>query len=490
MKQYKLLILFFIISVFHSYSQQQSCEIMLEAAEKVLRKPSPFDDINTLFSLVEPCALQGNAKAENFLGTLYLKGIGIKKDEKKAFAYISKSANQGYASAQYNMGRFYKYGTGCEIDFKKAIEWFERGSNNGSSKSAYSLGYMYYKGFGVKQDYENAVYWFKNSSDPMARHYLGLCYYFGYGLAANEEKALEILSSNSILNSKTFISYIEKSQKEKLEAEVVKSLESTAEEGVMIDSSVVVDVQNELEYVPYETLELEDVKGKWIGKIVEYDWSGQHILRVLPVEMDINVDDDTQSVVVNSIVDDKKINSTAVWQDETLYFNNTNEKLKVDRLYSGHPKQLTVNYSLLSVSLQKYKDQGAGYIIGSLDSYIPSWSEYGRPMSIVLKPEGSTGIDDETLLALAEQDQFIKLYPVPFNQNFTVQYQLEKAENVYIELISLNGINKIVILPTTEQQQGDYTYSVPAASSLPEGLYVVRIMAGGQLYTRMIIKDN
>jgi hypothetical protein len=67
---------------------------------------------------------------------------------------------------------------------------------------------------------------------------------------------------------------------------------------------------------------------------------------------------------------------------------------------------------------------------------------------------------------------------------------LDAAENVYVELISLNGTNKIMILPTTQQQAGDYTYTIPVNPTLPEGLYVVRIIAGNQLHTRLIIKDN
>ena len=67
---------------------------------------------------------------------------------------------------------------------------------------------------------------------------------------------------------------------------------------------------------------------------------------------------------------------------------------------------------------------------------------------------------------------------------------MDAAENVYVELISLNGTNKIMILPTTQQQAGDYTYTIPVNPTLPEGLYVVRIIAGNQLHTRLIIKDN
>ena len=175
-----------------------------------------------------------------------------------------------------------------------------------------------------------------------------------------------------------------------------------------------------------------------------------------------------------------------------MYFKNFNDTFSLTKIYPEHPNKLNLNYNLLSTSLQKFTFQDNNFLIGSLDSYIPEWTEYGAPLSLILVPEGEeTFLNEETLLALAAQeDQFIKLYPVPFKDKLTVQYQLDTASNVYVELISLNGTNKIVILPTKLQQAGDYIYTIPIASTLPQGLYVVRLKAGNQLYTRMIIKEN
>ena len=39
------------------------------------------------------------------LGICYEKGIGIEKDEKKAFGWYLKSANEGNSNAQTNLGR-------------------------------------------------------------------------------------------------------------------------------------------------------------------------------------------------------------------------------------------------------------------------------------------------------------------------------------------------------------------------------------------------
>lgn len=471
---------------------QDVCEKNIKKAQSLIQNPSPFTEQAAIFNLIEPCALQGNAEAENYLGMLYLKGIGTEKDDIKAFKYISKSAKKNYDKAQYNLGRLYKYGSGCQLNFQKAMDWFETATANGNQRAAYSLGYMYYKGYGVEQNYTKAVYWFKRSEDPMAVHYLGLCYYLGYGVRANEDKALELLLNNPILNSKTLVDYIEKAQKETLKTKIEDDLQTTSAASNPINAEVVVETQNELKYEPYETLIFDDIKGAWSGKLVQYDWSGKHIQRILPIDIAIGINTITGAPQMTSTFEGQTLSSKAVWRDETLYLENPSDAVRLTKLFSSDPRQLTLDYNLFSIRLQIYEEQGVTYLLGALDSFIPEWTEYGEPMSLVLKPEGTVSeIDEKVLLALAAQeDQFIKLYPVPFNTQLTLQYHLETAANVFVELISLNGNDQIIIEPPTWQVAGDYNYSIPTTSSLPEGLYVVRIQAGNQLYTRMIIKNN
>lgn len=491
MKPNNILVYFMCFS-FATLQAQDACEENILKAKVLLKNPSPFTEQADIFNLVESCALQGHAEAENYLGMLYLNGIGIEKDAEQAFLHMSNAASKGYDNAQYNLGRLYKYGTGCKLDFQKAMDWFETATANGNQRAAYSLGYMYYKGYGVPQDYTKAVYWFERSDDPMAKHFLGLCYYLGYGVAANEDKALEILLNNPIINSQTLVSYIEKEQKENIETKVAADLIGTTVASNPIAADVVTEIKHELKYMSDEALELKDIKGSWTGKVIQYDWSGKHIQRIMPVVINITVDDTTGAVQFVSTIEDQEYSSKAIWEDETLYLENLTETITLNELYPSHPIDQTLNYNLFSTSLQKYTHQGVNYIIGHLDSYIPKWTEYGAPMGLVLKPEGTqSNLDEEVLMALATQeDHFIKLYPVPFNDQITVQYQLETASNVYVELISLNGNNKIVIHPTISQHAGDHTYTIPVDNTLPVGLYVVRLIAGNQIYTRMIIKNN
>ncbi len=74
---------------------------------------------------------------------------------------------------------------------------------------------------------------------------------------------------------------------------------------------------------------------------------------------------------------------------------------------------MTLDYELLSIHFKKQIIGKHTYLTGKIDSYIKNWKEYGQPTSIVLK-RLDNDIDLEMLNALvAQEDQFIKLYPNP-----------------------------------------------------------------------------
>lgn len=234
---------------------------------------------------------------------------------------------------------------------------------------------------------------------------------------------------------------------------------------------------------------VNDIDGEWVGKLLQYDWSGKHIVRILPVAINFITTNNILKIKVT--IAEQTLEATVQFKDGYVYVED-DLTFTLDKLYSNNPKETSLNHTLFTLSMQKKELEGSTYLTGLVDTFIESWMEYGAPMSLVLKEKEAIEVLDEDMLdaLLAQEDQFIKLYPVPFNEQLTVQYQLETADNVYVELVSLNGINKIVIQPNKLQQAGDYTYTIPVNTNLPKGLYVVRIMAGNKLRTRMIIKDN
>lgn len=478
-------------------SAQNNCDVNLEKAKLLLKRQTPFGDQQRLFKLIEPCALEGHAEAENALGIFYANGMGIEKDTEKAYNLITTAAQKGYPEAQYNLGMLHKLGIGCSVNFKEAVTWFKKATANGNQKAAFALGYMHYKGHGIAQDYKQAIHWFNQSDDAMASHYLGICHYLGYGVPANDTKAVEYLSVNkNFINSKTLLNYVEAEQKAKLEVQLNNELTTTQPtDSTYIQGEVIVEdavTFQDAEIENHEALTQNDITGEWVGKLIEYDWSKTHIVRIAPIRLNLTAKNN--KIQIESSIDNVKLDTaTAQWKDQNLYIEN-DLNFTLNKFYSSNPNELSLTYRTFSIGLQKKTVLGKTYLTGTLDTFIEAWVEYGTPMRIVVRPKNETTLEDDTDIALLEalatqEDQFIKLYPVPFSTQLTVQYELDKPATVMVELVSLSG-HTIVLAPEQHQPAGEHLFTVPTPSSLLEGLYVVRLHAGDQLYTRMILKDN
>src|SRR5690606_11710904 len=111
---------YFIIAFFfytHVYPQGGCGLNNIEKAQLYLEGDEYIEpDYYKAFSLLNPCALNGNRVAQNLLGIMYLRGDGVVKDETKGYELIKEAAERRLHPAEYNMGRLYKYGLGCSRD--------------------------------------------------------------------------------------------------------------------------------------------------------------------------------------------------------------------------------------------------------------------------------------------------------------------------------------------------------------------------------------
>ena len=80
-------------------------------------------DFATALKEWTPLAKQGDAKAQNSLGALYYKGLGVDQDYKTAAKWLALAAKQGSIVAQNNLGAMYYNGIGVDQDYKTAMKW-------------------------------------------------------------------------------------------------------------------------------------------------------------------------------------------------------------------------------------------------------------------------------------------------------------------------------------------------------------------------------
>jgi len=142
----------------------------------------------------EKAALQGDVKAQFILSSMYYNGKGVPKDSKKAFEWCEKAATQGDAKAQYGLGIMYDNGEGIPKDSKKAIEWYEKAALQGDAEAQFDLGLKYYNGAGITKDFKKAFEWYEKAAlqdVAKAKFGLGLMYYKGQNVSTDYNKSFE-----------------------------------------------------------------------------------------------------------------------------------------------------------------------------------------------------------------------------------------------------------------------------------------------------------
>jgi TPR repeat protein len=103
----------------------------------------------------------GDARCMDYLGYLYLEGLGSKRNPRLAFDYFRKAANLGNDQACRNLGNMYFDGRDIACDPTEARRWWQRATELGRDpRPAFSLAQLLTLGDGVKVDVELASkYW-------------------------------------------------------------------------------------------------------------------------------------------------------------------------------------------------------------------------------------------------------------------------------------------------------------------------------------------
>jgi uncharacterized protein len=131
-------------------------------------------------------------EAQNALAYCFEKGLGVVKNEQKAFELYSKAAAAGSPVAMANMGEAYVGGTYVKPDFGKALDWLEKSVEAGNAGALPKIGNMYFNGQGVPKDYAMAAQYFQQAADlnnGYALRFLANMYEVGLIGPPNLEKA-------------------------------------------------------------------------------------------------------------------------------------------------------------------------------------------------------------------------------------------------------------------------------------------------------------
>ncbi|MGC1498150.1 MAG: tetratricopeptide repeat protein [Sulfitobacter sp.] len=89
---------------------------------------------------LSPAARAGNADAEELIGIMYAMGLGVPRDDERAFEWYLRSAMKGHPGAQSGVGWYYEVGRGVPaVDLTRAYMWYTLSAIGGDPDAAISL---------------------------------------------------------------------------------------------------------------------------------------------------------------------------------------------------------------------------------------------------------------------------------------------------------------------------------------------------------------
>ncbi len=86
-----------------------------------------------------PAARAGNAEAEELIGVMYASGLGVERDDVRAFEWYLRASLKGHAGAQSGIGWYYEIGRGLPApDLVRAYTWYVLSTIGGDPDAAIS----------------------------------------------------------------------------------------------------------------------------------------------------------------------------------------------------------------------------------------------------------------------------------------------------------------------------------------------------------------
>jgi uncharacterized protein len=131
-------------------------------------------------------------EAQNALGYCFEKGLGVVKNEQRAFELYSKAAAAGSPVGMESLGGAYNNGLYVKQDYGKALDWLEKSVEAGNADALQQIGNMYFNGHGVAKDYAMAAQYFQQAADlnnGYALRFLANMYEVGLLGSSDLEKA-------------------------------------------------------------------------------------------------------------------------------------------------------------------------------------------------------------------------------------------------------------------------------------------------------------
>lgn len=379
------------------------------------------------------------------------------------------SATKAKIVQDYKLALQYKDGTGVPIDYSKAVGYFQQAANLGDAQSMYALAYMQYKGFGCTQDYPSAAATFANGAyvgRENSMYFYALCLRNGYGVGKNEDSAKYWLVKADSLGYK----------QAKLELKMMagengndsaKALVQQINNAAIPNNTPLNKFTKIFHSIPTPNM----MPGKYIGWLVQYDWSGQNVVSAKRLMFSVKKENDKFSGSWVEGTDTAAI--TAVLNFTSLNFDKSKYKRK-----DHYSPDSAVTYDFTNASLTMVQQGDSLYLAGNVIMFSPERKEPSKPLFVALSRKIESANVMATLLTAS---------PNPFVDVLRVDFQLGQPANVEIQLVSLNGT--ITYQNAAGALQAGH-YQLPLQPGfIAAGAYFLKLICNGQLTGIKVVKQ-
>jgi hypothetical protein len=405
----------------------------------------------------------------NAAGIMYLKGTGTDTSYSEASRWFEKAAMAGYANAYYNLGIMHKYAYGFPVNYSKAFEYFTKAADLGSTQGQYIKGFMLYKGLGCKQDYNAAMELFNKSKDYTPSIYMiGICYRNGFGVKQDTAIARQWLNKAAAAH---FYQATE---------ELACSLPENQNSHGLLKAVRVYDnnIPATFKRVKHN-ISSKNISGLYSGYIITYDWSGQYVLKLESLKLQLNATGDSISGLWTES-DTLKANISALSNDSNLIFTNA-QYSRVD-----HYHHKPVPWQFKTGNLEIIDNGNSVQLSGNIQLYSPLTMEPEKPLYITVSRDALTGSNTVPADTKINSDQVFLAYPNPFKNELNLVFSLDKTASVLVTVYSISG-KKVYEANFSACPQGSNTLILPLI--INPGIYNVTIQYGCTVLTRTVVKQ-
>ncbi len=371
-------------------------------------------DPHKSFTLFMQRALGGEPKAMNALGMHYTKGLGVDSNFNEAVYWFTLAARAGYTKAWVNLGMLHKRIAEDSAGYVVANNYFDSALLVQEASAYFAKGYMLYKGLGCNQSYAEAINLFRSGvaqNRPDCMYFIGLCFKHGFGVAANSDSA-------------TF--YIDNAAKRgyrQANALFAEGAGTSARGNGKVVSESLVEAKDPFRKVYFSRTSL-NIDGKYLGELVEYDYSGKFVTRQMPLELDLKPIGN-RLVVQWKQGNDKPIMMEARMEGNKLKFSGSNFLLTSMKAKANKQtilfKSATLNQKTVGNSL---------ILEGNVIMYNTFTKETTKPIAV-------------KLVKAKEQEVLtnrIAVLPNPVKSSFTVSIFVEQACKGTLQIFNQDGI--------------------------------------------------